>query len=133
MKKLTDKLILAVPLLIVLLVVLAVTGALKPAAQPITAPPAAAAHTPAATQSTAHEAEYRALGETPALSESPTAVLSAATDSPDTAAITVYITESGEKYHCFGCQYLRQSCIPIDLSKAVAEGYTPCSKCNPPS
>ena len=45
---------------------------------------------------------------------------------------TVYITESGEKYHRAGCQYLWHSCIEVDLSWAKSHGYTPCSKCNPP-
>lgn len=45
---------------------------------------------------------------------------------------TVYITDTGEKYHSYGCQYLRKSCISISLSDAVARGYTRCSKCNPP-
>ncbi len=46
--------------------------------------------------------------------------------------ITVYVTNTGEKYHSSGCQYLRQSRIEIDLDSAIAQGYTPCSKCNPP-
>ena len=45
---------------------------------------------------------------------------------------TVYITEYGEKYHSYSCQYLRQSCIAISLSRAVERGYTRCSVCNPP-
>ncbi|ACA59236.1 copper amine oxidase domain protein [Candidatus Desulforudis audaxviator MP104C] len=44
---------------------------------------------------------------------------------------TVYITKTGAKYHRNGCQYLARSKIPIDLSNAVASGYTPCSVCNP--
>lgn len=44
---------------------------------------------------------------------------------------TVYITRTGEKYHSYGCQYLRQSCIAIDKDDAIAQGYSPCSKCNP--
>lgn len=42
---------------------------------------------------------------------------------------TVYITNTGEKYHRYGCQYLRQSCIAIDLSDAEYRGYTACSRC----
>jgi len=45
---------------------------------------------------------------------------------------TVYITKTGEKYHRAGCRYLSQSSIPIKLSDAIAQGYTPCSVCNPP-
>lgn len=44
---------------------------------------------------------------------------------------TVYITKTGEKYHASGCQYLKKSKIPISESDARAQGYTPCSKCNP--
>ena len=48
-------------------------------------------------------------------------------------SITVYITETGEKYHQSGCQYLKKSKIAIDLEKAKSQGYTPCSRCNPPA
>lgn len=46
--------------------------------------------------------------------------------------IIVYITETGVKYHRSNCQYLYESKYAIDLEKAVARGYTRCSKCNPP-
>ena len=46
---------------------------------------------------------------------------------------TVYITNTGEKYHRSGCRYLSKSKISISLSKAKAEGYTPCSVCKPPT
>lgn len=42
---------------------------------------------------------------------------------------TVYITESGEKYHRAGCQYLSHSQFSISLSEAKAQGYTACSRC----
>ncbi len=44
----------------------------------------------------------------------------------------VYITKTGRKYHSAGCRYLKSSSIPIKLSEAKAEGYTPCSVCKPP-
>lgn len=44
---------------------------------------------------------------------------------------TVYVTDTGNKYHSGGCQYLRESKIPMSLSDAIASGYTACSKCNP--
>ena len=47
--------------------------------------------------------------------------------------IIVYVTETGTKYHRNGCQYLSQSKIPKTLLQAKAEGYTPCSVCNPPT
>lgn len=43
----------------------------------------------------------------------------------------VYITNSGEKYHRAGCQYLKKSCIEISKADAIAQGYTPCKKCKP--
>lgn len=43
--------------------------------------------------------------------------------------VTVYITNTGSKYHKSGCQYLKESKIAISLSDAKARGYTACSKC----
>lgn len=45
---------------------------------------------------------------------------------------TVYVTDTGEKYHTYGCQYLRSSSYSISLETAVKSGYTRCSKCNSP-
>ena len=42
---------------------------------------------------------------------------------------TVYITDTGEKYHHAGCQYLKDSQIPIDINDAQARGYQPCKRC----
>ena len=49
------------------------------------------------------------------------------------SAQKVYVTNSGKKYHSAGCQYLSRSCHAIDLKDAIAEGYTPCSRCDPPT
>ena len=46
---------------------------------------------------------------------------------------TVYITNTGKKYHAAGCRYLRSSSNAIDLSKAISSGYGACSVCNPGS
>lgn len=43
--------------------------------------------------------------------------------------VTMYITNSGSKYHTSGCRHLRDSCIPISLADAEAQGYTPCGTC----
>lgn len=51
------------------------------------------------------------------------------TSTSSDAATTVYITESGSKYHKANCQYLSKSKKSIDLSKAKQQGYEPCSKC----
>jgi uncharacterized secreted protein with C-terminal beta-propeller domain len=44
---------------------------------------------------------------------------------------TVYITNSGSKYHREGCRYLSKSSVPISRSEAEARGYEPCSVCKP--
>ena len=42
----------------------------------------------------------------------------------------VYITNTGNKYHMYGCQYLSQSKIPISLEDA-RRSYGACSVCRP--
>ena len=42
---------------------------------------------------------------------------------------TVYLTNTGEKYHRSGCRYLRQSSIPKSLRYAKEHGYEACSVC----
>lgn len=49
------------------------------------------------------------------------------------SAAMVYVTDYGEKYHSYGCQYLSQSCHGMTLYKARQAGYTPCSVCDPPA
>ncbi len=44
---------------------------------------------------------------------------------------TVYITNTGKKYHRAGCSYLRQSQTAVSLDEAIRRGYTPCSRCGP--
>lgn len=50
----------------------------------------------------------------------------------DNQSTTVYVTNTGHKYHREGCKYLARSQIPISLSQAQSQGYTPCSICDPP-
>jgi micrococcal nuclease len=45
---------------------------------------------------------------------------------------TVYVTNSGEKYHRENCRSLRRSKIALSLEDAVKSGYGPCAICNPP-
>lgn len=45
---------------------------------------------------------------------------------------TVYITNTGKKYHAAGCRHLRKRAIPLSLSDAVKQ-YEPCSVCRPPT
>ena len=64
------------------------------------------------------------------LSEGKASVTAAAsTAATEPQSVTVYITNTGSKYHRSGCQYLRKSCIPISLDNAKSRGYTACSKC----
>jgi hypothetical protein len=49
----------------------------------------------------------------------------------ETVEETVYVTNSGSKYHRAGCRYLSKSSIPTPLSEA-AGSYSPCSVCHPP-
>lgn len=58
--------------------------------------------------------------------------VSTQTSTTDNKSMTVYITKTGHKYHRAGCQYLARSQIPISLGEAESEGYTPCSRCDPP-
>lgn len=60
--------------------------------------------------------------------------LAKATQSYNTSqekSYTVYITNTGAKYHKSGCRYLSKSCIKADLNDAIAEGYTACKVCKP--
>lgn len=45
--------------------------------------------------------------------------------------VTVYITDTGEKYHREDCTFLK-SRRAVTLSYAVKHGYTRCSRCDPP-
>ena len=44
---------------------------------------------------------------------------------------TVYITNTGCKYHASACQYLSKSKIATQLDTALTRGYTVCSVCKP--
>ena len=55
------------------------------------------------------------------------------TSSSASDEIIVYVTRTGERYHRESCSYLRQSKIETTLSEAVEDGYTPCSRCHPPT
>lgn len=55
----------------------------------------------------------------------------APTGSTSNKEVTVYVTNTGSKYHRSGCRYLKKSKIPIKLSEAKSQGYTPCKVCKP--
>ena len=46
---------------------------------------------------------------------------------------TVYVTNTGAKYHADGCRYLSKSKIATSYDKALEGGYTACSVCKPSS
>jgi micrococcal nuclease len=48
------------------------------------------------------------------------------------ADTTVYVTNSGTKYHRDGCSSLRRSKIAVTLADAIDSGYAPCGICRPP-
>ena len=52
-------------------------------------------------------------------------------ESTDTEPVydTVFVTDSGTKYHLSGCSYLRSSANELTLEEAEGQGYTPCSRC----
>lgn len=44
---------------------------------------------------------------------------------------TVYITNTGSKYHSGGCRHLKKSKIAIGYDEARSQGYEPCGVCSP--
>lgn len=48
---------------------------------------------------------------------------------PQPQSQTVYVTNTGTKYHRSGCRYLKDSCIEISINDAISRGYTACSVC----
>ncbi len=50
---------------------------------------------------------------------------------PKVKQITVYVTNTGKKYHMEDCGSLRNSSIPMPLSEARKK-YDPCKICHPP-
>lgn len=62
-------------------------------------------------------------------SSSDSSSVPAAYSSSDDQSETVYVTDTGSKYHSAGCRYLKKSQIPMSLSEAKRQGYTACSVC----
>lgn len=50
---------------------------------------------------------------------------------PENDKSTVYVTDTGERYHHVSCRYLNRSAIPTIKRIAVLEGYAPCTRCKP--
>lgn len=47
----------------------------------------------------------------------------------NTKGKTVYITDTGSKYHSAGCRFIRSSKTAVSLSWAKSHGYGPCAVC----
>ncbi len=81
-------------------------------------------------------AEAAETADVPAQTEGTPQVESPAAADPapqeDASEETVLVTPKGKKYHRPGCQYTSgKSCTELTKSQAQAQGYEPCSKCNP--
>ncbi len=63
--------------------------------------------------------------------EAPIVAQTQAVTSDTQSSKTVYITNTGNKYHDEGCRTLKGSKIPISLEDAKAQGYEPCGVCHP--
>ena len=87
-------------------------------------------HRAAAEAAAAAAAEQEAAAAAAAEQEAAAAAAAAAAASGG-GGDTVYITNTGEKYHRDGCRYLKKSQIAISRSDAIAQGYGACSVCNP--
>lgn len=76
-------------------------------------------------------APEESVQEEPTADEQEATTEPSATDETDSNEITVYITDTGSKYHTGTCRTLKDSKIPISLSEAVVN-YEPCGICHPP-
>jgi len=68
----------------------------------------------------------------PASSSKPASSKITSATPADNQNVTVYVTATGSKYHRDGCRYLSKGEIAISLKDATAQGYEPCSVCDPP-
>lgn len=77
------------------------------------------------------QAKAQAETEARAQEEAAAAAAAAAAEQNNSAERTVYITNTGGKYHRDGCRYLKNSKIAISTADARAQGYEPCKVCDP--
>lgn len=61
--------------------------------------------------------------------ETTTEAIPVTTTAQDSAETIVYITASGDKYHCKSCRYYDDTCTPMTLQDAQNAGYEPCKVC----
>ena len=58
-------------------------------------------------------------------------IIVGASSSDGDSGPSVYITDTGNKYHNAGCRYLKSSSHAISLDEAKSRGYTACKVCKP--
>lgn len=92
---------------------------------------AAAAEAAAAAAAEEEAAAAAAEQEAAAAAAEQEAAAAAAAPSGGGGEDTVYITNTGKKYHRDGCSSLKESKIPSTRSEAEALGLGPCKKCRP--
>lgn len=63
--------------------------------------------------------------------KAPTQNTPTSTQHHDHVGTTVYITNTGNKYHRAGCRYLKKSQQSISKNNAVTQGYEACKVCKP--
>jgi hypothetical protein len=49
----------------------------------------------------------------------------------DSKGRVAFVAVTGHRHHLGDCSYLRKSKQAIRLTRAIAIGYTPCSRCKP--
>jgi len=72
-----------------------------------------------------------AFSSSPAPTACQPATSVAADQKQDKSEETVYITNTGKKYHRDGCRFLSKSKIAIKRKDAEAKGYEACKVCKP--
>lgn len=105
----------------------AMTTVLKSTSTTLTATTAAKATTTTAKATTTTEASTTTSG-----ASTTTAKVTTTTGLGADGELTVYITDTGKKYHRDGCRNLDESKHAISLAEARRAGYEPCKVCEPP-
>jgi len=75
--------------------------------------------------------EYGSFSWDSATRSSKLTLTSAVPDPTADDSDTVYIADTGKKYHSYDCRYVQKSRTAISKSDAIKQGYTACSVCKP--
>lgn len=115
---------------ILALIVASCSGGSDDPTYTIPTPTVAVTETPAPT-STPEPTPEPTPTPTPAPTAAPAAAPAPAPAAAEPQTETVYVTNSGTKYHRAGCSHLKSSKIEMDKDAAIAAGYTACKSCKP--